>query len=360
MILIVTNKQDTHADEVIRRLDPGQAFRLNTEDLIDRYVPEVGIDEYGRWYGTIRDECGRILDLPLVRVAWFRKPNLDFSVEQEVESEALALLTAEARAFIDLLYSIPSITWVNDPFVGSKAKVKFQQLILAAQYGVKVPKTLITTNVEHAKRFFRDCGGSILTKAIYTSNVTVGGINQGIPSQKLGPKEFYQTCDGIELCPTLLQEYVEKQFEIRVTVIGDKVFPVRIDSQLHDETKVDWRIHTELNPHSDYVLSRGIQDFCVEFVRLQGLLFGAMDFIVTPDGEVVLLENNPFGQYLWLELETGVNLTEEMCGLLVRLDQSSCPHRSVSWSYGMHRNECEECGYVLEADELAQRSRGAD
>jgi len=42
-----------------------------------------------------------------------------------------------------------------------------------------------------------------------------------------------------------------------------------------------------------------------------------MDFIVTPNNEYVFLENNPFGQYLWLEIETGIPLTEEMTNLLI-------------------------------------------
>ena len=42
-----------------------------------------------------------------------------------------------------------------------------------------------------------------------------------------------------------------------------------------------------------------------------------MDFIVTPSGDYVFLENNPFGQYLWLELETGVPLTDAIIDLLL-------------------------------------------
>jgi hypothetical protein len=47
------------------------------------------------------------------------------------------------------------------------------------------------------------------------------------------------------------------------------------------------------------------------------LTYGALDFIVSPEGEYFFLENNPFGQYLWLEHETGLALTDAMCNLLV-------------------------------------------
>ena len=52
-------------------------------------------------------------------------------------------------------------------------------------------------------------------------------------------------------------------------------------------------------------------------VRDAGLLYGAFDLIVTPEGEHVFLELNPNGQYLWIELITGASLSEAMADLLV-------------------------------------------
>ena len=100
--------------------------------------------------------------------------------------------------------------------------------------------------------------------------------------------------------------------------MGDAIFAVRIDSQAHEETRIDWRLRAELNKYSRFELPERVTSFCFELLRVQGLVYGAMDFIVTPQLEFVFLENNPFGQYLWLEIETGVPLTEAMCDLLQR------------------------------------------
>ena len=245
-----------------------------------------------------------------------RKPEFDFfgKIAESAEEEFIA---SETKSFINILYSIPSIRWVNDPFIANKAKVKFQQLLLANKYGLKIPKTLITTQPETAKDFFIECGEEVLVKTIYTVNVTIDGLNQGIPSRKICKDDFYQFYQTISLAPTQLQEYVEKAFELRITVIGEKVFAVKIDSQAHEETKVDWRLHTQMNPHSIFELPAKIEKFCIEFLKEQNLLYGAMDFIVTPNNEYVFLENNPFGQYLWLEIETKIPLTEAMCDLLI-------------------------------------------
>ncbi len=45
------------------------------------------------------------------------------------------------------------------------------------------------------------------------------------------------------------------------------------------------------------------------FMKAAGLLYGAIDFIMTPRGELVFLEVNPAGQYLWIEKLTGLPIS---------------------------------------------------
>ena len=40
-----------------------------------------------------------------------------------------------------------------------------------------------------------------------------------------------------------------------------------------------------------------------------GLIYGAFDCIVTPEGRHVFLEVNPAGQYLWVEAATKLPIT---------------------------------------------------
>jgi glutathione synthase/RimK-type ligase-like ATP-grasp enzyme len=311
MLLVLTNRQDPHADAVIRALTKRDVllFRLNSEDINTRYCFELNIDETGNWSGQVIDEVGRSLNLTETKVAWLRKPSFDFVPTSQLP-EMQSFVSSETRALVDTLYSLPNIIWINDPFAANKAKVKFQQLALAKDLGIRVPKTLVTNQPEKAMSFFDECGGVVLAKAVYSANVKVRGLTQSIPSQLIEGSSFKDICQTISLCPTQLQEYVQKSHEVRVTVVGQKVVSVRIDSQLHDETKIDWRVYAHLNPHSLAETPLRVEEFCREFLRRQGLRFGAMDFIVTPDGEYVFLENNPFGQYLWLETETGAPLTE--------------------------------------------------
>ncbi len=320
MILILTNKQDGHTDAVIRRLRQKDVavFRLNTEDLLVKYRVNLYINSKGEWDGEITDELNRVLSLKNLKVAWLRKPDFDFILNLPMTTEVREFIVSETKSFINILYSIPSIKWINNPFVSNSSKVKFQQLLLASKMGIKIPKTLITTQPEKAKDFFIECNETILLKSIYSGNITIDGRNQGILSKKLTKNDFYKNYKNISINPTQLQEYIEKAYELRITVIEEKVFAIKIDSQVNEETKIDWRLHTKMNPHTIFNLPNKIENFCINFLKKQGLIYGALDFIVTPNNEYVFLENNPFGQYLWLENETGIPLTEEIVNLLVK------------------------------------------
>ena len=175
MILIFTNKQDTHTDEVIRNLHKKkiEVFRLNSEDLLLTYKINLHIDENGLWYGDIIDELGRVLDLEKLKVAWLRKPDFNFFGDRGGESEAEKFIASGTKSFINILYSLPNIKWINDPFIANKAKVKFQQLLLANEHGVRIPKTLITTQPEAAKEFFIGCGEEVLKS---TAPPQAGGV----------------------------------------------------------------------------------------------------------------------------------------------------------------------------------------
>jgi hypothetical protein len=52
------------------------------------------------------------------------------------------------------------------------------------------------------------------------------------------------------------------------------------------------------------------------FMKTFGLIYGAFDFIVTPEGRYVFLEVNPSGQYMWVECATGLEITMALADAL--------------------------------------------
>ena len=110
-----------------------------------------------------------------------------------------------------------------------------------------------------------------------------------------------------------LQNYVEKKYELRITVCNEDVIACKIDSQSLDDDKgkVDWRQGYDYGLKQEIVeIPNEIKTFCTSFLKEMHLNFGCFDFIVTPNDEYVFLECNPNGQWLWIELETGYDISK--------------------------------------------------
>jgi hypothetical protein len=64
-----------------------------------------------------------------------------------------------------------------------------------------------------------------------------------------------------------------------------------------------------------YFIDFLVDDF--DIIKHYGLSFGEIDFIRNKNGDYVFLEINPNGQWLWLELKSGYNLTKDVADNLL-------------------------------------------
>jgi hypothetical protein len=125
------------------------------------------------------------------------------------------------------------------------------------------------------------------------------------------------TADEIDEAVTgtvhLFQQRVDKVADVRVTVIGEEIFPVRIDSDL-----LDWRTDYDRLTYSVPDLPPGMAFSLRRYLGHFGLVFGAFDFAIDGEGRWWFLECNPSGQWAWLEPETGLPMAAAMADLLER------------------------------------------
>lgn len=111
--------------------------------------------------------------------------------------------------------------------------------------------------------------------------------------------------------PIVLQKYVDKDFEVRYTVVGNKHFACRINSQESKLAKVDWRRYDIPNtPHFAIDIPVEIKDKVSKLMQKLQIEYGALDFIVTKEKEWYFLEVNSMGQFLWIEDLTGLPISE--------------------------------------------------
>lgn len=311
-VLIVTEKFDPHADHVIRIFNERQIpfFRLNTNDFHDDMRVVAGSED-----GSIllEDRWNRRHRFPDdTRCVWHRKP-VDPNPPSGVTNATTAhVIERETLEFMGYLGCDRRVPWLNNPNDNRMAQRKFPQLRLAKELGLRVPRTVITNDPERAREFNRSVGGLLLCKSMKEQGF-VDQTAHFIFSRRVKPGEFDAHAGEVALCPSLFQEYIEKDHELRITVIGDDVFCCRLDSQSIHGAETDWRrVDPSAVPHRIVALDAGIEAKLKQMLKQFGLRYGAFDMIVTPQGEYVFLELNPNGQWLWIELITGAPLTDAL------------------------------------------------
>jgi len=322
MILVVTESGDNHADLVIEDLMARGAdvvrFASSTYPTCARLSLACGEHPH-----LTLELQGRTLDLDAVRVAWVRRPDPPRPHPEIEDARQQEYARLECGAFVaDVLAALRCPLVPGPSGLVQRAQLKGSQLRVAASLGFAIPDTLVTSDRAAALAFWQRHQGRVLAKLP----------NSVAFHQALG-QEFARYAgrvthrdlmhlDDLRFAPVTFQSYVEKRVELRATVVGQEVWTAEIDSQASNQASEDWRHYDlEQTPHAPHALPEAIRRRCVDLVHGFGLRYGAIDMILTPDGQYVFLELNPNGQYLWLEEVGGLPLTRAMADLLVDLSK---------------------------------------
>lgn len=248
---------------------------------------------------------GRKVDLDNVGSVWCRAL-LPSGFPDDIGPAERKFADMGARRALDALVSVTDTVWINHPVQNRLANSKPAQLYMARKVGLDIPATVITNDPDEARTFTANSHKQTVYKSL-TQNWEVE------PSEALFTGLITDTelanVDLIRLTPGIFQEFVPKSYEVRATVVGSRIFSAKIYSQAHAETKLDWR-HSPLEvEHQPIDLPREVETKIHGFMEAFGLIYGAFDFIVTPEGRHVFLEVNVAGQYMWVESKTGLKIT---------------------------------------------------
>ncbi|NLF04253.1 MAG: hypothetical protein GX593_04525 [Actinomycetales bacterium] len=306
--------EDLHTREVARHLDAARArYRvLDTGKVPSRASLTTRQEPGGGWSGTWSDDDGP-LELRELRSMWWRRPQ-SFALDEgigRVEDRAFAL--GECAAMVAGIWRCVDAEWVNDPDRDDAASRKMDQLRLASGLGLRVPATCMTNDPVAARAFVDAHGGSVIYKSFSATPSTWR------ETRLVGEAEL-DLLDSVRLAPVIFQELVPGGRDVRVTVVGGEVFAAQIRAD-QSAYPLDFRIDTMHAPISPFTLPQAVEDGLLALLNALGLRYGAADFRVAPDGELVFLEVNPAGQWLVLELATGQPISAALAALLARLDQ---------------------------------------
>jgi hypothetical protein len=257
--------------------------------------------------------------LDALTAIWYRKPGRPAAAGNISHPAVREMVEKDSVDFLASLWEMtPCPALPGRPSLLCQTQRKAPQLERAQQLGFTIPPTLFTNDPREFLAFYREHKGRVVSKitgAIHMSQYV--GANFLRYTNVVSTREAGYA-ESVAYCPMIFQAYVSKQVELRITVVGTCVFAAEIDSQATNRTRDDWR-HYDLGatPHRVHELPDELAAGCVELVRGLGLLYGAIDMILTPEGRYVFLELNPSGEYGWIEDLTGLPISEAIADVLL-------------------------------------------
>lgn len=310
-VLLITHRQEPFCtDRVARALfqKGAHAIRLNT----DEFPREIELRaELGNPAGAKLLLDGEKLE---VNAVWYWRlwaPRLDEQLAPQHREAVTRESMTTLRGLLDLLSDVP---WIDPIDVNLAAENKTRQLAVAQAVGLSIPPTLITADPEAARRFYHKHEGNVITKLQNSLGYSMKG-GGGFPTRLLNRSDLH-ALDSLRQCPMMFQRFIPKAKELRIAWVDGRAFVGALDGAA---CGVDWRYEAKDAPWENHTLPEAVHTRLSVLMNRLGLRQGAIDMIVTPDGDYVFLEVNPHGEWGMLERDLDLPIGEAIAEALMRL-----------------------------------------
>ncbi len=247
-----------------------------------------------------------------MRSVFVRRPR-PFEVREHLSAAERWHAATECRFGLGgVLASLP-VPYLNHPSRAADAAFKPRQLADLRQCGLTIPSTLVTNSPDAVRRFAIEYG-TLVCKSIAASVLHTGDTAHVMYTRRLAAADL-DDLDGIDYAAHLFQQWVESEYAVRLTVVGQRFHAVRIDAG-SERARVDWRSDYDSLTYEIIDLPADVAASVSAYMKLSGLHYGAWDFLVRADGSHVTLEINPEGNYRWIEEETTLRISESIADFL--------------------------------------------
>jgi glutathione synthase/RimK-type ligase-like ATP-grasp enzyme len=298
--LIVSEADDLHALAVQSAVRQRGLFcniiesnQLSGRESINYHVNNV------QTAAMVRTSDGQLQDVNQVDAIWWRR----FKSDQMID---ISCLTADQVSLINndcigAIYGILNNSfqgkWLSNPCATDLASNKLNQLSAAVEAGFTIPDTLISQSPQVVREFSSKYERGVIVKPV------VGTKGPLLFTQMITEDHLSQE-DSIRSSPSIYQEYISGDRHIRLNCFGDKSFAALIKT-----TDLDWRPNLQV-PICSWDVPNELQIKVRRVLDILELEMGIFDLKINLEGEIIWLEVNPQGQFLFLEGITGYPLTE--------------------------------------------------
>lgn len=299
--ILLTQSRDPTADyiQVAFQRKQQTISRINLDDFD---VPKFSINPLQRDKGWIEDINGTKIKVQEIKAIIIRRPAIPNIYKDETKNRFLGReILFGLRAFLETT----SAVWMNHPDSNSIASSKSRNLRLASALGLKVPKTLISSDPVEISTWLTKHKKSVIKAISYGlleyENSAEMAFTQRVPI-------YFNVNDNIlPGVPILIQEEIEKEADVRVTVVGNRVFSAILTQE---GNQIDWRARNSTSKWTSHKIPESIENACTKLCEELHIEFAAIDLVKSISGDYFFLELNPNGQWVWIEEETKLPISD--------------------------------------------------
>jgi glutathione synthase/RimK-type ligase-like ATP-grasp enzyme len=216
---------------------------------------------------------------------------LDEATMREREADRRRAARAERVGLLCTVLDALPCTVINKLLGGMSNMSKPHQALIIQDCGLAIPETLVTSDPAAARAFVAAHRGAVIVKSLSGIRSIVKQIGPShrarLPLLRHGPAQFQALVPGTN---------------IRVHVVGERVFATRIES-----AAVDYRYAPREGipvTMQETRLPEDVAASCVRLARQLDLVLAGIDLKETPSGEYVCFEANPAPAFVAYEAVT--------------------------------------------------------
>ena len=308
-ILVLSGLYDFSCDLICSELTShGINFVRINKEQVDQY--KFAFDPIHQIISVNFDEICIEIDSSLNSVL-FRQPVFLRNTPSLPLSSEEQLHRSQWSAFFRSLRVLDTAKWMNDPQITYLAESKPYQLFLANKFGLKIPKTVIGNDID---KIYESFDRELMIKSLDTILLKEKDDCLFTYSTIVNLSELNES--NVRQIPFIAQELLNPKVDIRVTIIGEAIFSVKIMSQ-GEGINGDWRVvPKDKLEYIDIILPKTLEKNLLKMVKKLGLAFAAIDLVETAEG-FYFIELNPTGEWGWLQSKKR-NITRAIVEWLVK------------------------------------------
>ncbi len=318
MIVIVATEEDVAVRDVVRALHimgRRDVLWLDLEKAHDQMLFESRVENgAATWRISSRQDPALSVSEENVSAVYWRRPI------SYLGSPFMGIPTSANLDFVEIFWSIrwhlealpAQLFPLGHPWIFGRAENKHRQMAAALKVGFEVPPTLHSNNPAQLQEFI-STQQKVAIKALRMPAVTTTGSVKDarhIACKSFAAEELNAHLSGRDRCQLYCQSAIDRDYDLRITVLPHQTICVAIDTTSLEGNKLDWREdslqrHHELLP-VEPEFERQLRAYLLEME----LTAGYFDFAVPKSGRPVFFECNTNAQWHWMEVVTGFSFSQ--------------------------------------------------